>query len=309
MTTLFEVAGLFFLAALGVSFFGYLVVRGAEMLADKYKLDRFMIGFILLSVLTSTPEWTVALISAVQGVVEISVGDIFGSNIVNISLVTASAMIFSRTALTMTVTLSKSLTEVLYLSTLIPLIMLYFPATTSAVGVLLMSFFALYVFIAYRDTGTVNGDRHAFKGKPTRIWMLILVGGAMLIFSANQLVQAARTFAEITGVSQLEVGAKLVAVSTSAPELVTVAASMKRGEQAMALGNAVGSNLTNVTLILGSLLALSGANIILLPHIYTILFVMIVSTTFWFLASRGKITVRDSIILLLLYAAFLVFGR
>ncbi|MDW8083894.1 MAG: sodium:calcium antiporter [Candidatus Caldarchaeum sp.] len=309
MAEILEAAGLFALAGLGVSFFGYLVVRGAEELADKYGLDRFMIGFILLSVLTSTPEWTVAAVSALQGVVEISVGDIFGSNVVNISLVTAFSMIFARKALTITDSFSKSLVEVLYLSTLIPIMLLYFPAVSSWTGVLLMAFFALYVYIAYGNKRPPTVVSHVVKTSTFRILIQIMLSAGLLVFSATQLVAAARAIAEITGISQLEVGAKLVAVSTSAPELVTVAASMRRGEHAMALGNAVGSNLTNVTLILGSLLALSGANIVLTSHVYTVLFVILVSMTFWFFSERGKITIPNAVILLALYVAFLAFGR
>ncbi|MDW8062855.1 MAG: hypothetical protein RMI43_01640 [Candidatus Caldarchaeum sp.] len=309
MVELLEALGLFSLAGLGVGFFGYLVVRGAELLADKYGFDRFMVGFILLSVLTSTPEWTVAAASALQGAVEISVGDILGSNIVNISLVTGISMLFARKALTITSSFSKSLVEILYLSTMIPIILLYFPVASSLTGVLLMVFFALYVATAYKNSPPIAVQPHVVRTSAAKIFTMILLGGGMLVLSAIQLVQAARTIAEITGLTQLEVGAKLVAVITSSPELVTVAASMQRGEHAMALGNAVGSNLTNVTLILGSLLALSGVNIVLGPHVYTVLFVVLVSMTFWFFSSRGQITLSNTLILLALYVSFLLFGR
>ncbi|MCX8203867.1 MAG: hypothetical protein N3H32_06085, partial [Nitrososphaeria archaeon] len=87
MTQLAEVAAAFALSGLGVAAFGYVVVRGAEALADKYRIDRFAVGFLFLSVVTSVPELTVAVVAGIRGAVELSVGDLLGSSVVNITFV------------------------------------------------------------------------------------------------------------------------------------------------------------------------------------------------------------------------------
>ncbi|MEM1952401.1 MAG: hypothetical protein QW192_02695 [Candidatus Caldarchaeum sp.] len=142
------------------SFFGYILVRAAELLSDKYGSDRFVIGFVFLSVLTYTPEWTVVAISALRGVVEISVGDIFGSNIVNISLVAGIAFLYAKKTLALTPSLTKSLGELLYLLALIPHVVLYFGTTSRLRGVVLTVFFVGYVALAHSFSKSVTSVHH-----------------------------------------------------------------------------------------------------------------------------------------------------
>ncbi|MCS6770043.1 MAG: hypothetical protein NZ570_06380 [Candidatus Caldarchaeum sp.] len=304
--SLYEALAVFVVAAAGVSSFGYLLVRGAEALSDKLGLGRFLIGFVLLSVLTSMPEMTVAVFSAVQGVVELSVGDILGSNIVNICLVVGLSSLFITRIISVGMNLLKDLAAVLYFSSLIPILLVFVPQVFIETGVLLILVFVSYAYITYRTSKTLNTKPHIPGYGYPAILSAVVIGGLGVIVSAMVLVSAARSVVEYTGLSELEVGAKMVAVSTSAPELVTVLASMRRREYEMALGNAIGSNLTNITLILGSLLLVSRTTLVFQQHTFTVLFLLLATSTFWFFVSRGTITRVSGVILLVLYLFFLL---
>ncbi|MEM3031508.1 MAG: hypothetical protein QW756_00450 [Nitrososphaerota archaeon] len=309
MTGWLETISTFLLAGTGVAFFGYLLVRDAELLSDKLGLGRFLIGFLLLSVVTSLPEMTVAALSSAAGVVDISVGDILGSNIVNIALVVSLSTIFITRLIAVQTKLLKDLAGILYFSSAIPIILVFIPQASVEIGIILILSFLIYIYLTFKESAEVQSQKMDVKTGYPLILLMALAGASGTIYSATHLVEAAKRVVELAGISELEVGAKFVALSTSAPELATVLTSAKRHEYEMALGNAVGSNLTNVTLILGALLTISGSIITFQQHISTVLFVLLVTLTFWFFVSRGRLTKMAGLILLALYSAFLIYGR
>lgn len=286
--------------------FGYVVVRGAEALADKYRIDRFAVGFLFLSVVTSVPELTVAVVAGIRGAVELSVGDLLGSSVVNITFVTGLAALFAAGGVPVGGALRAQLAQLLLLSSAIPVALTAAPVVPPLTG-----FPLLLVFLAYGLYSFKSGSAHQAKLVPWSGWKVVAFAAASvvgLVTSATSLVQSAKALSEVLGVGQLEVGAKLVSLATSTPEIVTVAASMRRGEYEMAFGNAVGSNLTNMSLILGSLLLIAGVDVLLTPHYTTVLFVVLVSGTLWAFSLRGRISRPLALVLLVEYVAFLLLG-
>ncbi|MCS7118292.1 MAG: hypothetical protein NZ957_05865 [Thaumarchaeota archaeon] len=306
MNQLSEAAALFALSSSGVAAFGYSVVRGAEALADRYRLDRFAVGFIFLSVVTSVPELTVAVIAGLRAAVELSVGDLLGSSVVNITFVTGLAVLFAAKGVAIGRGLRANLTWLLFLSSLIPVLLLLVPRIPPITGLPLILVFLTYGIYASRS-------RPVHVALPSldagwRVFTVVAIGVVGLVTSATALVQSAKALSEVLGIGQLEIGAKLVSLVTSMPEIVTVAASMRRGEYEMAFGNAVGSNLTNMSLMLGSLLLIAGVDVFLSPHYATVLFVVLVSGTLWAFSLRGRISRPLALVLLVEYVAFLLFS-
>ncbi|MEN3048055.1 MAG: hypothetical protein ABDH63_04670, partial [Candidatus Caldarchaeales archaeon] len=241
-----------------------------------------------------------------RGAVELSMGDLLGSSVVNITFVTGIAVHLAVGGVPIGGALRAHLARLLLLSSAIPAVLTVAPIVPPLTG-----FPLLLVFLAYGLYSFRFGSAHPATLVPWTGWKVVAfaaVGVAGLVTSATALVQSAKALAEVLSVGQLEIGAKLVSLTTSMPEIVTVAASMRRGEYEMAFGNAVGSNLTNMSLILGSLLLIAGVDVLLSPHYMTVLFVLLVSGTLWALSSRGRISKPLALVLLVEYIAFLLFG-
>ncbi|MCS7142229.1 MAG: hypothetical protein NZ920_00320 [Aigarchaeota archaeon] len=309
LSQLLEVSALFALSGLCVSVFGYVVVRWAERLADEFRLDRFVVGFLLLSVVTSVPELTVAVVSGLTEAVEISIGDLLGSSVVNITFVTGLSVFIARSGVTVGARLKVNLTRLLLLSSVIPVTLLLLPIVSPVIGVPLLLTFVFYgLYASRRDFLPLRAHLVSYDSKRWRVVIFIIIGIFGLILSATSLVQNTKLLSELLGIGQLEIGAKTVSLMTSMPEIVTVAASMRRGEYEMAFGNAVGSNFTNMSLILGALLILSGVEVSLSTHYLMVFFVVAVSATFWYFSSRGKIVRSVAALLFIEYFTFLIFS-
>jgi len=296
------------LSVASIAFFGTVLVRSAEELERCTNVGQFAVGFLLLSVVTSLPEFTVAVFATAQDVVGITIGDILGSNVVNIAFVGAMVLVLARTIEVRTMLLDE-LAGVLYFSSLIPLILSIFAAVSRGFGVVLLSFFVVYSYFAMkRGRSIMEEDRGPSMPRrvKARILLMIVIGALGVIVSASFLVGSASTVAELFGLSKLVIGAKVVSIATSVPELVVTIVAVRRGLHDMALGNAIGSNLTNVSLILGLVLVLSPLGVSLQAYSIATAFLLIVTSSFWYFLSRGKLSRMAGLTLLMLYVAFLV---
>jgi len=304
-----DVVAVFVLSCLGLAVTGYLLVRGAELLSEKRGISRFLVGFILLSVITSLPELSVATFSSLAGVVYLSVGDILGSNVVNVALVAALSTFFVTGVVYVGLDVLRDLAGILYFSSIIPILMIFIPEVAVELGVLLLAFFMVYIYLSFRSAPANARVAEKVGVGYNVIVSMVVVGGVGVVVSAYFLVESVEGLVLLTGLSELEVGAKIVSISTSAPEIATTLLLSKRGVYDMALGNAVGSNLTNVTLILGALLIISGQSLVFSQHVSVVLFVLLASSTFWFFISRGALNRMSGVLLLLIYLFFLTVAK
>ncbi|MEM2114737.1 MAG: hypothetical protein QXS12_04720, partial [Candidatus Caldarchaeum sp.] len=135
MAVFLDVVAVFVLSCLGLAVTGYLLVRGAELLSEKRGISRFLVGFILLSVITSLPELSVATFSSLAGVVYLSVGDILGSNVVNVALVAALSTFFVTGVVYVGLDVLRDLAGILYFSSIIPILMIFIPEVAVELGV------------------------------------------------------------------------------------------------------------------------------------------------------------------------------
>lgn len=245
------------LSLAGIIFGADFLVAGAVSVAKKYRVSDFVIGAAIVGVGTSMPELVVSFIGAVNGNADVAIGNVVGSNIFNV------LGILGLTALLFPVTIGRKemkfeIPLCIGVSVLLMVLALNFfngtPATIARMdGIVLLLLFALFMWYSFaRDRK--NATEAPAQEDATPLWLAIvkIVGGlALLITSCDLFVDNAVLIAKSFGVNDAFISLTLIACGTSLPELAaSLAAAIKRNT-ALALGNIVGSNIFNITLILG----------------------------------------------------------
>ncbi len=256
------------LVALGVG--GELVVRAAVQLARSLGLTPLLIGVTVVSLGTSAPELAVSLQAAVQGKAEVSVGNVVGSNLLN------TLVVLGVSALIVPLVVAQRLVwwdvPIMIAASFLVLWLGFDGRLTVADGAILLALLGAYLAMAVvfsrRESAAVEAEyEREFDGDASQslpMSVVVLVAGlALLIFGADWFVDAASAMARAFGVSELVVSLTIVAIGTSLPELVTAVVAALRGENDIAVGNVVGSNIMNLLLILGvsSLFARGGLEV------------------------------------------------
>jgi len=285
---------------------GHFTITSVEELIGLTGLSEASAGFAILSVMTSTPEMTVAVFSVLQGAPGVTVGDILGSNVANIGLVVGILAIIGPLEACCT-DLLLEMVDILFLSSLIPLLIVIFRPLCPLVGVVLLGVFAFSVYrmIKGRSPASVDKGRIAADGKDKKIILAKMVGGiAAVVLAARFAVSSSVGVAAILGVPPILIGAKIVAVGTSLPELALDVSAVRRGRPRLALGDAIGSNLTNLTLILGVVLLTSPFAVDLTIFAETLPFLLITTLLLWRFLTKGGISKLGGILLVMTYVLF-----
>lgn len=246
------------LSLAGIVFGADFLVAGAVSLARKFKVSDFVIGAAIVGVGTSMPELVVSLLGAVNGNADVAIGNVVGSNIFNVLGILGLTAMFFPVAIERK-NLKFEIPLCICVSVLLMVLALnFFNGAAASIsrldGILLLSLFALFMWYSFaRDRK--NATEEASNNTPTSpLWLAIvkIVGGlTLLIVSCDLFVDNAVAIAKSFGVNDAFISLTLIACGTSLPELAaSIAAAVKRNT-ALALGNIVGSNIFNITLILG----------------------------------------------------------
>jgi cation:H+ antiporter len=281
-------------------------INAIEKLIALTGLSEMSVGFILLATLTSVPEIIVALFAVMQGEAGISIGDILGSNVFNVGAVLGILGLFGYLK-TCCTNILLDLTDILFLTSLIPLLLVIFNVSSPVVGILLLgTFVANTYFMAKKRTPAVevNGNAKVVKkenlGKVVAFLVFGLVG---VIVAARLVVSSGIEIATLLGAPAILLGAKIIAIGTSLPEFTTDLAAVRRGRVHLAIGGIIGSNLTNLTLVLGLVLLTSpSVDITILTELLP--FLLITTVIFWRFLTRGGISKYGGAMLLATYLLF-----
>lgn len=284
-------------------------INAIEKLIAFTGLSEMSAGFILLATLTSVPEIIVALFAVMQGDPGISIGDILGSNVFNVAVVLGALGLFGYLK-TCCNDLLLDLTDILFISSLIPLLLVIFNVSGPVVGILLLgTFVANTYFMAKKRTPAVevNGNSTAVKKSSiTKVIALLVIGLVGVIVSARLVVSSGVEIATFFGAPSILLGAKVIAIGTSLPEFTTDLAAVRRGHVHLAIGGIIGSNLTNLTLVLGLVLLTSpSVDITILTELLP--FLLITTVIFWRFLTRGGISKAGGALLLVTYLMFQLF--
>ena len=238
----------FFLLVKGADWF----VDGASGLARKLGIPQLVIGLTIVAMGTSLPEAAVSISAALRGNAEITIGNIVGSNILNILI------ILGVTALIATLKVADSTVryEIPFMI-VATFVLLWLGYTGGQVtwleGVILWVLFLLYLRYLYMMAKKgKEEEREAEQLSTAKIIGLILAGVVMIAAGSNFAVEGASNLAKALGISQRFIGLTIVAFGTSLPELVTSVSAARKHNADIAIGNIVGSNIFNILFIVGT---------------------------------------------------------
>lgn len=300
---------------------GESVVRGAVALAFRMGISPLIVGLTVVAFGTSAPEIVTSVEAVLADAPAIAVGNIVGSNIANVLLVLGlSALV--RPMLVYGKAFRRDAWAVL-VATLIGIALLFLGFIDRAMGAALLALLAGYLLYAYRCERQKAGQALS-AGKPQRegeadkegehrphnvfVSVAMTAGGIVLVIvGARCLVEGAVGIARAAEISEATIGATVVAVGTSLPEVVTSVIAARRGQSGVAIGNVLGSNLFNILGVLGA--AGLAAPFRVAPEILTadVWIMFFVTVVLWFLATRHRLITRwDAAALLAGYAGFLL---
>ena len=231
-------------------------VDGASGIADRFGISQIVIGLTVVAFGTSAPEAAVSITAALRGTTDMAVGNVLGSNILNILLILGATACITPLAVQKS-TLRYEIPFVI----LITAVVLAFGGLAGqlhvAAGLVLMLLFALffvYLFkIAKKQGGEESDTAEPEKKRP--IWLLILMsagGIAAIVFGSDLAIDGATYLAKQLGLSDRLIGLTVVALGTSLPELVTSIVAAGKGNSDIAVGNNVGSCIFNILFVLGT---------------------------------------------------------
>jgi cation:H+ antiporter len=237
----------------GLTAGGELLVRGSSGLAGRFGVSPLVIGLTVVAFGTSAPELAVALQAVRAGAADVAVGNVVGSNIFNVLAILGSAALVTPLLVTSRM-LRIEVPLMIGISGLAVALAMdgQFSRTD---GALLLACAGLYFARLMRSgTGTIRSGAPPATSAPLSIaagTALVIVGLVLLVAGAHWLVDGASVLARRLGISDVVIGLTIVAVGTSLPELAASVTAALRGQREMAIGNVLGSNILNLTLILG----------------------------------------------------------
>lgn len=233
------------------------LVDGSSSVARRFGISEFVIGLTIVGIGTSTPEMVVSFLSAFQGKADMAIGNVVGSNIFN------TMLILGATALVAPLTITKSNLKKdipLNIGVTVLLILLGMNFTIFGLGkdqlgrldgLVLLLIFAWYLWSSFRND-SADEEESSIEVKSGLVSTLMIIGGLLgLIFGGRLFVNSATELAKMFGVSDKFIAITVMAAGTSMPELATCIVAALKGRGQLALGNILGSNISNILLILG----------------------------------------------------------
>ena len=300
---------IFILSILALITAGSLLVRSLSKIAAFLHVSEYVIGFILLAFATSVPELFVGISSALNKNTAIALGTVIGSNIANLTIIVGIPILLAKG---IRIQSSKTKKDSLYMVVLsiLPLALMLAGGQISRVdGMFLILAFFIYMRKIYKESKEFSKE---FENKISP-WSVVssvaifIFSLGILFFSADFLVRSSGALAISLSLPPILIGLFLIAIGTSLPELVVGISSVMHGHTEMNLGNIMGSNIANATLILGVTAFIfpitSNFLLFITSGVYMVLTTFIFAT---FIRSDSKVDWEEGLSLILLYAFFII---
>lgn len=283
-------------------------VDGAAGIAEKFGIPQLVIGLTIVAMGTSAPEAAVSINAALKGNAAITIGNVVGSNILNILI------ILGITSVIVTVAVAKSTVkiEIPYML-LITLLLLCLGYTGQRItfleGIVLWAAFLLYLTYLFQ-IAKKNTEEVEEKEKDQPVWKLLVftvVGLFLIVLGSDVTVNAATAIAKFMGMSERFIGLTIVALGTSLPELFTSVSAAIKGKADIAIGNVVGSNIFNILFVVGTTALITP--VIFEPAFLIDMVIAIASgLLLWLCVFKNKKLKRaGGVIMLISYAAYFVY--
>lgn len=306
MVYVFLVVG-FILLIKGADFF----VEGSSSVAKMLRVPSLIIGMTIVAMGTSFPECSVSINASIAGSNALAISNAVGSNIFNLMVVCGVCTLFCPLAVD-----KGTLKKEFPFSIIVALILLGLGSYGMVLGhidgiimsVIFAGFLYWMVISAKKARAESQDNEEEYEIMPVWKCIFYIIGGIVAIIAGGDVVvDSATKIAEQFGMSENLIGLTVVAFGTSLPELVTSVVAAKKNEVDMALGNVIGSNIFNILLVLGVAAAISPIAFIM-ENIIDIVVLVVMSLIVWVFAwSKQKLVRGEGIVMLLMYAAYVVY--
>ncbi len=282
-------------------------VDGSSGIARKLGIPQLVVGLTIVAMGTSAPEAAVSITAALKNTSDIAIGNVVGSNILNILIILGISAVIVTLAIQKS-TLKIEIPYMIFVTVVLIIMGITGGSVSRLEGVILWVLFIIYLiylFILAR-----KGKEDNTEAEEKSIWKLLLymiIGGVVVVWGSNITVDSATAIAKFFGISERFIGLTIVALGTSLPELVTSVTAARKGNADIAIGNIVGSNIFNILFVIGTAA-------IITPVTYEASFIIdgiiaVAAGVLLWVAVFRKLELRRvwGIIMLVCYAAYFVY--
>ncbi len=229
-------------------------VDGAASLAGKFGIPQLVIGLTIVAMGTSAPEAAVSISAAVQGNAGITIGNVVGSNIMNVLVILGLASVIIPIAVKKS-TVKFEIPFTIIITGILAVLGLWDNKISRLEGGILWVLFIAYLAYLFIMTKKGEAEVEENESKLDKVWKMIvfiLIGGGLIVWGSDVTVDAATNIAKFFKMSDQLIGLTIVALGTSLPELITSVTAAKKGSADIAIGNIVGSNIFNILFVVGT---------------------------------------------------------
>lgn len=278
-------------------------VEASSSIAKSLRVPSIIIGLTIVAFGTSAPELAVSVTAAIAGNNDIAVGNVIGSNMFNLLVVLGVCGLILPIKVKLRWDYFATVT-----ATAILLLMITFDLWLGRIdGIILLCLFAVFIGLAIRDAlvNRIQSTEEFELLSPLRCIVYIVGGLAAIVYGGDMVVDNASKIAESFGLSQNLIGLTIVALGTSLPELVTSIVASRKGENGLAIGNVIGSNLFNIMMVLALSATISPIRINPFSVQDTMLLLVATIITLLLCRIKNEISRLDGVVMLGMYAAYM----
>lgn len=289
-----------------------MVIESAVRLSRFFNISQLTVGILLVAVATSLPELSVSITSSSAGEGALAAGNVFGSNIANILVILGvGAFLYG---IKISPRNLKDIGLALLLTTLISIYIVYNSSVQQKAlnffeGVVLIGIFGIYVWDVLRKKRMDNGKPKNVvkKKKALEAFLLFSLGIMLVVISSAFVVDSAVAVATSFGIAQSFIGATVIAFGTSLPELSTAIQAIRKSHYGLVLGNVIGSNVANITLVLGVASVINPIEVKLPVFIAALLFAVVANSILFYVGAINKSMARfGGALFLIIYIIYIV---
>ena len=299
-----------FVIAMGVLIWGAdVIINQSERIALKFKIPEFIIGATLIALGTSLPEMAASIAASYNGKPDIAIANVIGSNILNITLVLATVFLISKKINPSRDFFAKDSTWAL-VPVLVFILMIFDGVISRFDASLLLLLMGAYLLFLLQDAKNIPElEEHEEEEEGEFSWLkvvpFLLLGFVLVIVGAHFTVESASEIARTFGISEWVIGIIMISLGTSLPELVVSVSAAVKGKVDMAIGNIIGSNMANTTIVLGAAALVHPMPVNASAYMFDITTMIIATLLLVFLTANKLYTKSAGISLIIILGLFL----
>lgn len=289
-----------------------ILVDGASNIAHNYKIPKMIIGLTIVSLGTSAPDFAIGIKAMINGNGEILLGNVIGSNIMNILLVVGICSLIHNLKVTGN-TVKKEIPFATIITILLAVVMSdkiinnTENVITRSDGIIILLFFAIFVhylfsLISNKQYKEIGEPKHSLK----KSIILTLIGIILIILGCHFTIESSSKIAEYLNISERIISLTIISLFSTLPELITGIISTKKGEYDLAIGNVVGSNIFNIGIVLGLPLTIFGSIPVTFKWFDIIVLLLSIILLFIYTRKDKKVGKKEGISLLIIFVIYYI---